>query len=66
MACRRVIKVGERVVKEFASQLPSYGLIRIVTEPHCFPDSDQEQRPSDKNGDNSTDTSKSQTTPQKS
>ena len=24
MACRRVIKVGERVVKEFTSQLPCY------------------------------------------
>jgi hypothetical protein len=43
MACRRVIKVCERVVKEFASQLPCYDLTRIVIELHCFPDSDQEQ-----------------------
>jgi hypothetical protein len=47
MACRRVIKVGERVVKEFTN-------------------SDQEQGTSDKNRDDSTDTPKSHTTPQKS
>jgi hypothetical protein len=35
MACRRVIKVGERVVKEFTSQLPCYDLTRIVIEPRC-------------------------------
>jgi len=66
MACRRVIKVGERVVKEFTSQLPCYDLTRIVIELHCSPDSDQEQSTSDKNGDDSTDTPKSHTTPQKS
>ncbi len=36
MACRRVIKVGERAVKElFISQLPCYDLTRVVTELHC-------------------------------
>jgi CHD5-like protein len=65
MACRRVIKVGERVVKEFISQLPCYDLTRIVIELRC-PDSDQEQGTSDKNRDGSTDTPKSHTTPQKS
>ena len=63
MACRRVIRVGERVVKEFTSQLPYYDLTRIVTELRFSPDSDQEQDASDKS---STDTSKSRTTPQKS
>ena len=66
MACRRVIKVGERVVTEFTSQFPCYDLTRIVIELHRSPDSDQEQGTSDKNRDDSTDTSKSQTTPQKS
>lgn len=66
MACRRVIRVGERVVKEFTSQLPCYDLTRIIIELHCFPDSDQEQGTSDKTRDDSTDAPKSQTAPQKS
>ena len=66
MACRRVIKVGERVVKEFASQPPCYDLTRIVTELHCSPDSDQEQGTSDKNRGDSTPKSQTTTTPPKS
>ena len=66
MACRRVIRMGERVVKEFTSQLPCYDLTCIVIELYCPPDSDKEQGTSDKNGDDSTDTAKSHTTPQKS
>ncbi len=67
MACRRVIKVGERAVKElFISQLPCYDLTRVVTELHCSTDSDQEQGTADKSRDDSTDTPKSYSTPQKS
>ena len=66
MACRRVIRVGERVVKEFISQLPCYCLTRIIIELHCSPDSDQEQGTPDQNRDDSTDTPKNRTTPQKS
>jgi hypothetical protein len=65
-ACRRVIRVGERVVKEFTSQLPCYDLTRIIIELHCPPDSDQEQGTSDKARDDSADAPKSQTAPQKS
>jgi hypothetical protein len=66
MACRRVIRMGERAVKEFTSQPLCYDSTRIVIELHCSPDSDQEQGTSDKNRDDSTDTPKSHTTPQKS
>lgn len=62
MACRRVIKMGERAVKEFTSQLLRYDLTRIVIELRCSPDSDQEQGTPNKN----PDTPKSHTTPQKS
>lgn len=65
IACRRVIRVGERVVKEFTSQLPCY-LSRFVIEHLCFPDSYPEQSTANKSReDDNTDTSKSQPTPQK-
>ncbi len=63
MACRRVIKMGERVVKEFISQLPCY-LTRIAIELHCLTDSGQEQGTMAK--DDSTDTPKTHPIPQKS
>jgi hypothetical protein len=62
MACRRVIRVGERVVKEFISQLPC-NLTHLVIEFPCSPDSDQEQGTADKS--DSTDPPKSHPTPQK-
>ncbi len=62
MACRRVIKVFERVVKEFQSQLP-WKLLRAVVD-HWL-DSDQEQGSTDQSRkEDSTDTSKNQSTPQ--
>jgi hypothetical protein len=54
---------GERIHK---SASVFYDLTRIVIELHCSPDSDQEQGTPDKNRDDSTDTPKSHTTPQKS
>ncbi len=62
MACRRVIKVFERVGKEFMSQLP-WKLLRAVVD-HWL-DSDQEQGSTDQSRkEDSTDTSKNQSTPQ--
>ena len=63
IACRRVIKVCERVVKESKSQLPC-NLTRFVVEPLCSPDSYQEQGPAGE--DDSADTPKSHPIPQKS
>lgn len=62
MACRRVIKVFERVVKESMSQLPQN--LTCVPVDHCL-GSDREQGPADQSrtGD-STDTSKKSATPQ--
>ena len=63
MACRRVIRVFERVVKEFMSQF-SWHLTRTVVD-HCI-DSNQEQGMAEQSRkDDSTDISKNHPTPQK-
>ena len=64
MACRRVIRVFERVVKEFMSQFP-WNLTRITVD-HCI-DSNQEQGMAEQSRkEDSTGTSKNHPTPQKS
>lgn len=63
MACRRVIRVFERVVKEFMSQFP-WDLTRITVD-HCI-DSNQEQGMAEQSRkEDSTGTSKNHPTPQK-
>jgi hypothetical protein len=65
MACRRVIRVGERAVKELISKL-SCNLTRFVIELPCLSDSYQEQGTAEKaREDDSTDTPNSHPTPQK-
>jgi hypothetical protein len=63
MACRRVIRVFERVVKEFMSQF-AWDLTRIIVD-HCI-DSNQEQSMAEQSRKkDSTETSKNHPTPQK-
>jgi len=63
MACRRVIRVFERVVKEFLSQL-AWHLTRTIVD-HCI-DSNQEQGMAEQSRkEDSTDTSKNHAMPQK-
>jgi hypothetical protein len=63
MVCRRVIRVFERVVKEFMSQF-AWDIARITVD-HCI-DSNQEQGMAEQSrkGDG-VDTSKNHPTPQK-
>jgi hypothetical protein len=62
MACRRVIKVFERVVKEFMSQLPQNSICAPVD--HCL-GPDQEQGTADQSRtEDSTDTPKKHATQQ--